>query len=643
MEMVNETKQSKHTHHKSNQNSTELISSSFAIHDVAYIVGGKYCGKSGTVVKICPETVKVAIAGDKNNVKFIRMKFAKTALEKEAQTVNDFRLADDKCGGMRFGTRTVTKLFTEESPKLEESSFLSHMVGRRTVLVQTPINKVEANPVDRVTIDSSGNKFELVSRKVVTSDRGGLYLKAKDVQYMYMQTEGTGLTTVSPAEHLSQIADFSSLTTRKVVARLELFQSPAYKCKSSGDHLLRMLDQSCFGDIEEEGHVGCGFICEDLLVDILGNNAVAKRAICIQVRGFVPMKGVYKGMLLKKRMKHGPKILLPESMKKIPASKAEGRSEKGCLLVTQAGVDPSSTNLYMGRMPTIDQNAKAPPDSFCQKEFSKMILRLFRSLKVPDSIARKYAKESTRKAGHNKAPLPLISHSFLRGVADPTGKIPPNHVFLTGVRNDQLLGYSVFITRSPCIKASDGRMIKVITSRPAEMTVDEYDWLNMISFGAVIFGFSKKGMLSTPERIAHGDLDGDRYFVCWEKAILEHIEADPLVDIPVDLIQDKQKDADLEIRAPPSSLEGNWFTKAQEFMADPKLCEIDELVCKLYKASEKAADADEERFMRNPDAECFADAYYQALDNGKHGTKVILPEHLWDKLPKALHKHLIAA
>ena len=79
------------------------------------------------------------------------------------------------------------------------------------MLAQTPINKVKANldTVNKDTIDFSGNKFDLVLHKVVTSDRGGIYLKSKDAQYMFMQTEGPGMTTVSPAEHLSQSAEYA--------------------------------------------------------------------------------------------------------------------------------------------------------------------------------------------------------------------------------------------------------------------------------------------------------------------------------------------------------------------------------------------------------------------------------------------------
>ena len=129
-----------------------------------------------------------------------------------------------------------------------------------------------------------------------------LSIVVKDVQFIYMQTEGPNLTTVSPCDLFARIGDFSSLTTRKVVSRLELFQSPAYRCKITGKYVMKVFDHSTFGDIKEEGHVGCGFICEELLADILGNNNVAKMAICVQVRAFVPMKGIYKGMLMRKKI-----------------------------------------------------------------------------------------------------------------------------------------------------------------------------------------------------------------------------------------------------------------------------------------------------------------------------------------------------
>ena len=603
------------------------------VGDMVCIIGGTHIDKRGEVIKFCPKTVKIAIGGDKENVKSVRFKFIKTVEEYDKEQVHDFRVPDHEKGGMFFGSRRVKRIYAEIESSSDEDSFITHILGRRIMSTHVPVNKKESEKPIEQTIVTNDGTFQLILSKLVESDRGGLFHKPKDMQYLYMQTDGPGLETISPKDVLESIADFSAISTRKAKARLELFASPAYKCSSTKKHLLKFLNQSIFGDIEEKGHVGCGFICEDLLVEILGMNATAERAICIQVRIFIPMKGVYKGMLMKKRITSGPKILLPDSMKKIPASKKDGRSENACLLVTAAGVDPSTTNLHMGHLPSIDPpTGKLPPKSFCHKELSTMLLRLLRSLSVPNDLAQTYSKK-TRGKKHE-----FISHTFLRGVADPTGKIPPNFLFITGMRNNDLLGDSIFITRSPVIKASDGHMVQVLRRRPESMTEDEYEWLQKLPFGAVIFGFPGEGMLSMPERIANGDLDGDRYFVCWEKEILKHIKADEWVDKPV--IKDDTNDTLIAHDSKSKPGGENWFSEVQEFLKDPSAREMGHLIGKLYKESEKAADADKGRFMRNPDAEALADAFYQALENGKHGTAVLLPFHLWDRIPKSLHQYL---
>jgi len=457
-----------------------------------------------------------------------------------------------------------------------------------------------------------------------------------------MQSKGPGITTIAASSCLSSIASFESLPTRKVKARLELFQSPAHKLKSTAKYLLEFYNQNIFGNIAEKGHVGCGFICEELLIDLLGNNTFASRAICIQVRIFIPKKGVYKGMLMKKKIVSGAKILLPESMKKIPASTESGISDEGCLLVTQAGVDPSANNESVGRLPSIDQDSSGPPVSYKPKELGNMLLRLFKSLQVPDAVAANYAKMSLKKRGDKR--LPSICHTFLRGVADPTGNIPSNSVFITGISNADHFPAIIFITRSPCIKASDGRRIKVVTKKPASMTNEDYQWLNSLPFGAVIFGFPEPGCKPIPELIADGDLDGDRYFCCWDKTIMHHIEADLVTNVLISREDVKTanrcvEDIDNDI----NHSKDKWFEDAQLLMVDPSFREIHHLIGCLYKSSGKAADGDNDHFMRNEDAEAYADAFNQALKNGKHGTKVLLPKHLWSSIPKKLHKHLTEA
>ena len=627
--------------HQSTKQSVQSLkgdsAATFHEGDMVFIMGGMHMDKCGEVIKVCPKTAKIAFRGDPKNVRSVRLQYIKVADEHNQERIDDFRVPDHKQGGIFFGSRRVTRLHAEIDSPSDEDSFITHMLGRRIMSKHVLLNKKESEePIEQIIVTNDGT-FQLILSKLVDSDGGGLFHKPKEMQYMYMQTHGPGLETIPPKDMLETIADFSAISTRKAKARLELFASPAYKYPSSKKHLLKFLNQSIFGDIEEKGHVGCGFICEDLLVEILGMNAIAEKAICIQVRIFIPMKGVYKGMLMKKQITNGPKILLPDSMQKIPASKKDGRSENACLLVTAAGVDPSTTNLYMGRLPSIDPSInKPPPKSFNPKELSTMLLRLFKSLGVPHDLAQDYSKNC--KGSKHEISLPQISHAFLRGVADPIGCIPSNFVFITGVSNTNLLSDSIFITRSPVIKASDGHMVQVLRRCPESMSAANFEWLQKLPFGAVIFGFPEEGMLSMPERIANGDLDGDRYFVCWEKEILKHIKADEWVDKQVI----KEDTNDTLITSSSKSKPGgeNWFSEVQEFLKDPSAREMGHLIGILYRESEKAADSDKERFMRNPNAEAFADAYYQALENGKHGTAVLLPIHLWDRIPKGLHRYL---
>jgi RNA dependent RNA polymerase. len=605
----------------------------YSVGDEVWISGGKYRGKIGTVEKVCPKTLKVSFDETIGTIKHDYIKPIHSIPEYESKK-NDFHMPEYNSGGMKFGDHTVSKILVPANEyELQNNSFIKHLAGRRLITLQRKVNS--SKPIQEIITDSSGT-YELISRKIVKSDDGGFF-KPKEDRFEYIQTEGPGLTKVSAAEVFSTLANFAALPTRKVVARLDLLFSPIYKCKTTGEHLLKIFHSSSFEDIKEEGHVGCGFICEELLCDLLGNNAMAKRAICIQIRAIVPSKGIYKGMLMRKRIASGARLQLPSSMKKVPASTSEIISENGCLLVTQAGVDPSPANVNTGKLPTISVNGELLPDSFCPKELSKMLLRLFKTLKVPENIVREYAKLSTRRKGEKR--IPLTNHSFLRGVADPTGKIPPNTVYLTGIQNTIALNEFIFITRSPCMKADDGRLVKVLREKPESMSVADFDWLNSLSFGVVIFGFPKEGFMPIPEQIADGDLDGDRYFCCWDQSILECIKAKFVTDIPSSeevsekLVEDRDK----------NNMDSDWFQQAQQFMLSPRVAEMPQLIPCLFKLSNEAADRDTEKFMRNADAEAFADALKQAIDNVKHGTNVTLPRHLWEKVPLKLHKYLMEA
>jgi len=469
-----------------------------------------------------------------------------------------------------------------------------------------------------------GYKLQLISAKVHSEAKGGYFFTNQDnvLRVEYGAEAGPNIEKLSVKDELLKIADFPSLSTSKVVARLGLLQSPAHKLY--GKPAIRILDSSLFCEVDEMGHIGCGFISEDMLNKVCGSTQTAARVTCIQVRLIIPSMGLYKGVLMRKQITNGPPIQLPLSMRKVGPSLDPTYGSFAFLLICQAGLDPSSTNVYVSRLPSIDSSSKPPPLSFRPKPLSDMITRLFVGLMVPQAVVDMYYRQSTRVKG--------LEHAFVRGVADPTGKIPSGRVYVTGVSNKEDFGDSIFITRSPCIKCSDARTVPVVSQRPSGMSASDWEFLESLSFGTVIFGFPKKGYKPLPEMISSGDLDGDRYFICWSAAILKHVVTDVIRNTlvpeePVNVIK----------RNP------NWFEDAQELLIDSeRINSCNQLIGKLYMLSLKAAD-ESELFMRDQKAEAFADAYYSALDSLKTGTKVMLPKELHEQVPEKLRVYLDAA
>jgi hypothetical protein len=240
---------------------------------------------------------------------------------------------------------------------------------------------------------------------------------------------------------------------------------------------------------------------------------------------------------------------------------------------------------------------------------------------VPNELCREYTKKSkTRKR---------LAHAYVGGFADPTDAIPSGSVFVTGSKH--LAQVTLFVTRSPCIHPSDGRMLPNLTTKPVAMSTKDWEWLNELPFGAIIFSGAEEGMKPLPTFIANGDLDGDLYFVCWDAEILGHVKAEAIVNV----------DLDLEMGDNGPSDDENWLENAQQLMVDPtRYGEQGQLVGKLYKLASKAADENTELFMNDPDAMAFARAYSEALDYRKHGRNISLPFHLHEKLPLNLRKYL---
>lgn len=191
----------------------------------------------------------------------------------------------------------------------------------------------------------------------------------------YLGVSGNDLDRISVKSALLRIGDFESLTYKqgahKTVSRLKLLVSPSSRPPSgrgskkktdaeineetneTNIFCMRRVSKDSVEIIEENGHLGCGFIPKSLLVEVIGNSKVVKkisdvndRVFAIQVRAIGPSSvGIAKGMLF---VKDGiEKIQLPASMIKVAPSKTKPLHDDVVLNIT--GCFPSMSNQCMGR------------------------------------------------------------------------------------------------------------------------------------------------------------------------------------------------------------------------------------------------------------------------------------------------------
>lgn len=145
---------------------------------------------------------------------------------------------------------------------------------------------------------NGGTYTALATRLVGEGARSShVWSQKKNACVYYVLTKGGGLPEFNLQGELEKIADFKSLASYQIPARLELLTSPT---PSSHPEYIRRVESSCFVTIEENGNEGCGFAPSNYIEDLLGNTAEGKRADSIQVRIFGPNIGIAKGMLVKK-------------------------------------------------------------------------------------------------------------------------------------------------------------------------------------------------------------------------------------------------------------------------------------------------------------------------------------------------------
>ena len=184
-------------------------------------------------------------------------------------------------------------------------------------------------------------------------------------------------------------------------------------------------------------------------------------------------------------------------------------------------------------------------------ELSTTITDLWQSQGVPTALVQSYKKS----LAHKKE----IQHSFLVGVADPTGSIPEGHIYVPGMGVKLGVLEKLFVSQFPCKGQENSRLLPVLTSKPMVMNQTDWNFLNRFSFGVIILGNSCPGFQALPTLVADGDLDGDLYFVCWHEEIIKNVTSIPIC-FPVSMRTN-------ELHAN-TIRHANWLAQAQDHAAD---------------------------------------------------------------------------
>ena len=521
-----------------------------------------------------------------------------------------------------------------------EKTLLSCIFGSRLQLIRitdpgrTPGSTIHGDGANRV---AHGTTFELVTSRELDGGKTFWGGTTKIVHWVYVETKGSRPNGELPPIHnledlLGEYAHFGALTPRKAVARLELLTSPA-----AGDHI-HELDPDDFEVIDEplgqsgnEKADGCGFVPQDML-DRLNLDQGACSGI--QVRILIPRLGLFKGVLACKP--DITKIQLVPSMRKVPPSESSARHSVALLLITKQGIFPSKANVTIGRrlQASADSTAGVKPlkTPYEKPSLGKMLQPLWEGQGVPRDAIETYKREAIERYNAAFGVQQSVddpqshkhwNHANVVGLRDPTGQLPYG-VYIPGLPPTLLpRGRRVFVTRYPCVKPEDGRLIPVIVERPDAMSPTDWAFLSGQKFGSLYF--STAGPESIPMACAKGDLDGDLYVICWDESIIEHLSRrpellEPFVPPPVEPKPANKMQSD------------GWLGRAQDHLRDPATLQEGKEVGRYCTAWQKAVKAAGPGGVADADAIALGEAFAQTLERGKHGGVINLPSHLQGRL-----------
>lgn len=400
-------------------------------------------------------------------------------------------------------------------------------------------------------------------------------------------------TTFDLQHELEKLGDFSLLSAEKVVARLKLLFTDAKKTGfASLPRCIFTTPVTIYSEIEERGNDGCGFFSSKLIPQLFSDERMREKymnVVAVMVRIVCPKLGIFKGVLMLKDDTENL-VELPPSMKKVLPSKHNDLKETAAILIKQTF--PSQANIALenywktGNITITDTKER-------EQGLKGGIIRfLVKALKMKDSELQKILADAKK--------LTSLMHANVVGVADCTNAIPPGMVYISGFQNipnfqAALERKSVFVCRHPCVERVDARRLPILTNRPLGMSESQWAFLQKMPFGVIMFGFAL-GRRATPPQIANGDLDGDLYFVSWDRRLIDL----NLIPISIGACVD-----DLETKESMSN--PDWLESAYKLMTDVGKSEkYGQLMGKFHSLWEKSTNV--------LDESDFCHAYKMSLD-----------------------------
>ena len=290
------------------------------------------------------------------------------------------------------------------------------------------------------------------------------------------------------------------------------------------------------GDIYNDG---CGLISIDLMKDICNELNKKKYSSAIQIR----YKGA-KGVLVVDPTIKGKKIKLAKSMIKYDVNNSENLE-----ICRFARYSTGFLNLQIIILLIINGVKKNKIFSFAKKEMmnyrnynmiknnkNKILVenndinKILNTIEKQDKyliVEKDYMSKIARSAYiynrlssiSKKYRFHLKNSCFLFGVCDFFGILEKNQIFVQIHKengNKKIINGEVLITKNPCLSVYDIQKVEAVNND----IIKEY----FSEFYENVVIFPQKGEIPLPSKISGSDLDGDIYWVCWERSFVKQFK-----------------------------------------------------------------------------------------------------------------------